>query len=135
MAISLYTKNNLYPRAADLARQLQVSRAAVALQLKSLKIHGLVKDNADKKIELTKSGADLVARIAHKRNTVRVFLREILSISPVTSELDACKIEHLISEETGEALVLLTDFIKAETPATKRFREEFVKFAKARRKS
>jgi len=105
LAIAALAKSGREPRAVDVARHLDVSRAAVSLQIRTLRSNGLIDVGDDHRIRLTRRGADLVARVASKREVVRLFLNEILGVDPATAERDACKIEHLISEQSGAALV------------------------------
>jgi len=58
----------LTPRAADVARQLSVTRSAASLQLRTLQERGLVKLDSRQRLSLTRLGADLVARVASKRD-------------------------------------------------------------------
>jgi len=122
LALASWEKNGESPRAADLARQLGVSRAAVSLQIKVLLGQRLVKAHQkDHRISLTREGADLVARIVSKREAVRTFLEEVLGVSKKTAELDGCKVEHLLSEETGAALVRLIEFLRSADPVARAF--------------
>jgi Mn-dependent DtxR family transcriptional regulator len=118
LAIAGFEKNGQSPRAADVARQLEISRAAVSLQLRALRENGLVDLDENHRLHLTRLGADLVARIASKREVLKVFLREVLGVSNSTAERDACKIEHLISEETGASLVRFIRFLRSEDSDT-----------------
>lgn len=117
LAVAAFTKTGQPPRAADVARHLGVSRAAASLQLRGLHDHGLVRLDDGQRLHLTRDGANLVARIAGKREVLRVFLSEVLGVSDEVAELDACKVEHLLSEETGAALVRLVRFLRSEHPA------------------
>lgn len=112
LAVADHTQDGVSPRAADIARTLEVSRAAVSLQLRTLKDHGLVEVTEDHRIHLTPLGKDLVGRIASKRHVLRAFLKEILGVDEATAEADACKIEHLISEESGAALVRFMTYLR-----------------------
>lgn len=117
LAVAAHAKAGRDPRAVDIARQLEVSRAAVSLQIRTLREHGLVDVGDDHRIRLTRAGADLVARIASKREIVRLFLIEVLGVEPETAERDACKIEHLISEQSGAALVRFITSLRADETA------------------
>jgi len=117
LAVASFTKSGHAPRAADVARHLGVSRAATSTQLRSLQEHGMVETDADQRLHLTRAGADLVARVAGKREVLRVFLRDILAVREEIAELDACKVEHLLSEETSAALVRLIRFLRSDNPA------------------
>jgi len=117
LAIAAAAKENPAPRAAAVARLLGVSRAAASLQLRTLIAHGFVSSDAAQRLHLTRVGADLVARVLSKREVVRVFLQDILGVRAATAEADACKIEHLLSEETGAATIRLIRFLHSAHPA------------------
>ena len=82
LAVAAFGKSGRDPRAVDIARTLDVSRAAVSLQVRTLREHGLVDVGDDHRIHLTRTGADLVARIASKREVVRLFLVDVLASRP-----------------------------------------------------
>jgi Mn-dependent DtxR family transcriptional regulator len=117
LAVAAFGKSGRDPRAVDIARLLDVSRAAVSLQIRTLRDHGLVDVADDHRIHLTRTGADLVARIASKREVVRLFLVDVLGVDPETAERDACKIEHLISEQSSAALVHFISCLRADEAA------------------
>lgn len=118
LAVASLAEDGPSPRAADVARQLGVSRAAVSMQLKTLREHDLVRVGRDNRLSLSRHGADLVARIASKREVIKAFLQDILGVDPQVAERDACKIEHLVSEESGAALVRFIRFLQTEEAAS-----------------
>jgi Mn-dependent DtxR family transcriptional regulator len=117
LAVAAFGKSGRDPRAVDIARLLNVSRAAVSLQIRALRDNGLVDVGDDHRIHLTRTGADLVARIASKREVLRLFFVDVLGVDPETAERDACKIEHLISEQSGAALVRFIGCLRADEAA------------------
>lgn len=117
LAIASLTRRSGPPRAADVARYLGVSRAAASLQLHSLQDHGLVESDAGSRLHLTGAGDDLVGRIASKRKVLQVFLAEIVGVPEMTAEVDACKVEHLLSEDSGAGLVRWVRFLRSGHPA------------------
>jgi DtxR family Mn-dependent transcriptional regulator len=121
LAIVSLAKSGKAPRAADVARRLGVTRAAASLQLRTLQEHGLVELDDRQRLGLSSAGADLVGRVASKHEVLLVFLRELLGVRASTAELDACKVEHLLSEETGAALVRLIRFARSEQPEAQLF--------------
>ena len=125
LAISGLARRAAAPRAADVARYLGVSRAAASLQLRSLQEHGLVTAGDQGHLQLTRSGLDLVGRIASKRRILQVFLAEVLGVPEEVAELDACKVEHLLSEESGAGLVRWVRFLRSDHPAAVAAREAF----------
>ncbi len=112
LAVADHMQDGDAPRAADIARRLEVSRAAVSLQLKGLKDHGLVEIIGGNRICLTRVGQNLVGRITSKRHALTAFLCEVLGIDEQTAAADACKIEHLISEESGASLARFMTFVR-----------------------
>ena len=125
LAVAAAAEGGGPPRGADVARALGVTRAAASLQLRALQEHGLVATDRRQRLHLTPSGADLVARVASKREVVRTFLDEVLGVRPATAELDACKVEHLLSEESGAALVRLLRFVRSGHPSATAFTSAF----------
>ncbi len=125
LAIASAGKGGRAPRAADVARHLGVSRAAASVQLRSLQEHDLVRVDEQQRLHLTRDGADLVARVSGKREVLRVFLADILAVRREVAELDACKVEHLLSEETGAGLVRLIRFLRSDHPAARACVEAF----------
>lgn len=125
LAIGALSREGTPPRAVDVARHLGVSRAAVSLQLRSLVGQRLVRSGKDQRLHLTRPGADLVVRIAGKREVVLRLLRDVLGVPARRAELDACKVEHLLSEETGGALVHLVRFLGSGHPAARSFLDAY----------
>jgi Mn-dependent DtxR family transcriptional regulator len=125
LAIASLGKVGGAPRAADVARRLGVTRAAASLQLRVLQEHGLVEVDEQQRLRPSPAGADLVGRVMSKHEVLLVFMREFLGVGPDTAELDACKVEHLLSEETGAALVRLIRFARSARPEAKAFVSEF----------
>lgn len=127
LAVAALTRRGEMPRAADVARFLGVSRAAASLQLRSLHEHGLIESDGNARLRLSREGRDLVGRIASKRKVLELFLAEVLEVPGETAELDACKVEHLLSEDSGAALVRWVRFLRSDHPAAaaclKAFRE------------
>jgi Mn-dependent DtxR family transcriptional regulator len=125
LAVAAAGESGTPPRSVDVARSLGVTRAAASLQLRVLQDHGLVAIDRRQRLHLTANGADLVARVASKREVVRTFLGEVLGVRPATAELDACKVEHLLSEESGAALVRLLRFLRSDDPRAAAFATAF----------
>ncbi len=114
-------------RASTIAKELGISRNAVHLQLKKLNEKKLVrvKDNF---ITLSKSSIELVEKIANKRQTMIVLLSEVLGVPMSVAATDSCKIEHLISDETGEALLKFVQFLRSDRKVVLQFLKEYQKY-------
>lgn len=126
--LSIYSlsRTNIKVRAIDLANDLEVSRNAVSLKLKKLQTKKLVKVT-DNFISLSSKGSKIIKRITSKRDTMKVFLEEVLGLSSNIASIDSCKIEHLISDETGEALLKFVHFLRSDKKVVLSFLKEFQK--------
>lgn len=128
LAVASFVKNGASARAADVARHLGVSRAAASLQLRALKDNGWVSADDSHHLHLTREGAEMVARISSKRRAFELFLHRVLGVDEEIARMDACKVEHLISEETGAGLVRLTRFLGSGHPAAAAALAAFAEF-------
>jgi Mn-dependent DtxR family transcriptional regulator len=90
-------------RAIDIANSFNYSRASISIALKKLLDEGLVVLGEHSAILLTEKGEAVAKGTYEKHLIIGKALREIGVPDEVAYE-DACKIEHVISEETFEAL-------------------------------
>jgi Mn-dependent DtxR family transcriptional regulator len=88
-------------RSIDIARSLGVSRASVNKTLGVLKESGLVEHEHYGDVKLTDRGIKLARQVRARHNTLKLFLTEVLGVTPDTAEADACRMEHAISRETA----------------------------------
>jgi DtxR family Mn-dependent transcriptional regulator len=103
-AISELTQRYGYARVADVARHLNITPGSVSLTLKPLKARGLVLEDPNRFLLLSEQAKRIVDRICARRALVRTFFEQVLGVSPEQAEIDACKIEHLLSDEVGRRL-------------------------------
>ena len=86
----------------DLAKRAGVSQAAVNKAVKLLVEQGYVYEDG-KHLLLTEKGNTYAERVYAVHCTVRAFLQK-LGVSALQAEDDACKMEHLVSQETIDAM-------------------------------
>jgi DtxR family Mn-dependent transcriptional regulator len=89
-----------------LAQQLKVSKPAVTQMLQALSKEGYIRKAPYGDISLTPSGREVAEKTYH-RHKILCFYLESIGVSPTTAEQDCCQIEHVISEETFEAIEAL----------------------------
>ncbi|MGN1103637.1 MAG: metal-dependent transcriptional regulator [Candidatus Coproplasma sp.] len=86
----------------EIARKMGVSQPAVQKALRALKDKGyIVTDGLH--IHLTEQGREYAERVYHRH----IIIREFLVANGVDSEIadaDACEIEHVISQQSFEAI-------------------------------
>ncbi|MGP1439613.1 MAG: metal-dependent transcriptional regulator [Treponema sp.] len=101
-------------RSIDVARALKVSRASVNKSLGGLKQDGYIEQEPYGTIFLTDRGFEVAKETRKRHNALRKFLIEVLGVSYETADVDACEMEHAISEETAEKLYRYLEAITAE---------------------
>ncbi len=97
-AIYVSSLNNESLKAADLARKLNISRASVSEALSKLVSKKLVEYNSYKSIALTKLGVEEAGKVFAKHHILKDFFENVLNIPADEASDNACKIEHIISE-------------------------------------
>ena len=90
-------------RSIDIAEHMNYSKPSVCRAVRLLKNDGFI--TVDKKgyISLTDAGIERANKI-FERHTVLTDFLIALGISKETADNDACRMEHIISEETFNAL-------------------------------
>lgn len=91
-------------RSIDIARELNFSKPSVSRAIKILKDEAYIVVNPNGHIELTDKGKEKAKYIYEKHKVVTTFLTDIIKVSPKIAEEDACRIEHVISDETFRGL-------------------------------
>ena len=87
-------------RSVDVAKHLNVSKPSVNNALCILKEKGYVTQENYKDIHLTEAGRKEAQLVFERHIMLRTFLIDILKVDDKQADIDACKIEHIISEET-----------------------------------
>ena len=90
-------------RSIDVAEHMGYSKPSVSRAVGLLKQGGYVVTDEDGYLTLTSSGME-VAQNIFERHTILTRLLTAVGVSEATAAEDACKIEHVISQETFEAL-------------------------------
>jgi DtxR family Mn-dependent transcriptional regulator len=95
-------------RVTDIALRLGVSKPSVLTALRNLEEQGLLEHARYRTVSLTKKGALAAADIRDRHSFLTAFLQEVVQVSPETAEKDACKMEHMLSEETLKKMKAMT---------------------------
>ena len=90
-------------RAIDISEHMGYSKPSVSRALSILKDSSHISVDRDGNITLTDSGRDLAAKI-YERHVVLTDMLVSLGVDRETALVDACKIEHDISDESFEAI-------------------------------
>lgn len=117
-----------WARVSDIARELGITRGSVSINLRALKKRGLVDTDEHRMVKLSAAGFKTVHAVMAKKAAVKTFLTDVLGLSEPQAEIDSCKIEHLISQSTGEQLLRFMRFLIAEDKLASDMRTRFKKF-------
>ncbi len=79
-------------------------------------------------VKLSAKGQKAVQAVMAKKAVVKAFLSNVLNVPEPQAEIDSCKIEHLISQPTGEQLVHFMRFLVSEDPLAKQVLARFKSF-------
>lgn len=96
-------------RAIDISRELNVSRASVTEALKKLASKKLVNYGRYDVISLTEEGKLQAKSVICKHRALHNFFENILGLSPEEASENACRIEHVISENALERITAFTE--------------------------
>lgn len=91
-------------RISDIAERLGVTKASANSAMSTLSEKGLITNEKYKEIFLTSSGQDFAKLISKKHQVIQQFFTEILKVDIVIADKDACAIEHVISNDSIQAM-------------------------------
>ena len=102
-AILVLQKQKGMVRSVDVARHLDVSKPSVCHAVATLKNGGFLTMDDGFFLHLTNIGREVAEQIYEKH---RFFTERLIAagVDPETAEADACRIEHVISEESFRRL-------------------------------
>jgi Mn-dependent DtxR family transcriptional regulator len=90
-------------RSADIVGELGFSRASVSVAMKKLRDSGHIQVCPDGYISFTKAGQE-IAESMYGRHTVLSGFLASLGVDEDTALQDACRIEHVISQQSFEKI-------------------------------
>ena len=93
-----------YVRSVDVAAELGYSKPSVSRAMGILKNEDYVTIEPNGNICLTDKGMEKAASVYDRHITITRYLSEVLGVDLHTAEADACRIEHIISQETFEKI-------------------------------
>ncbi len=97
--ILLLRQRKGYVRSIDIANELGFSKPSVSRAMSILKENGYVVSDQNGQIELTDSGREIAEKIYERHKILTRWLVSI-GVSEKTAAEDACRIEHVISQES-----------------------------------
>lgn len=107
-AILILHKQKGVVRSVDVARHMDVSKPSVSHAVTTLRDGGFLTMDDGFFLHLTDIGREVAEQIYEKH---RFFTERLIAagVDPETAERDACRIEHVISEESFRRLKAVTE--------------------------
>lgn len=88
----------------DIAERLGVSKPSVTKAIEHLKDQGFVNKQKYGTITLTEKGRELSKKIYNSHQLIELFLEHSLKLSAEEASINACKIEHVLSDGMLDAI-------------------------------
>ena len=101
--IFMLSQKNGSVRSIDIANELGFSKPSVSIAMKNLRENGYIDVMGDGSITLLPPGKE-IAEGLYMRHTILTECLTLLGVSKETASEDACKIEHILSEESFNAI-------------------------------
>ena len=102
-AVLVIQKKKGMVRSVDVARYMEVSKPSVCYAVGTLREGGFLTTDEKHYLHLTECGLDVAEKI-YERHCF--FTEQLIAagVDPETAEADACRIEHIISDESFSRL-------------------------------
>ena len=97
--ILILKKRSGHVRSIDIANELSYSKPSVSVAMKKLRENGYVMMDADGLLTLTPSGQEIAERVYERHRFLSDWLIA-LGVDEMTAVQDACRIEHVISQQS-----------------------------------
>ena len=101
--ILVLNQRNGYTRSIGIGAELNFSKPSVSIAMKNLRENGYVEVDGGGHITLTEAGLEIARRI-YERHTFLTGWLSALGVDPKVAAEDACRIEHVISSESFDAI-------------------------------
>ena len=101
--IYVLSKERTSVRSIDVVEYMNYSKPSVSRAIGLLKNGGYITVDRDGHLSLTDAGLEIAEKIYERHNLLTSYLIS-LGVSEDVASADACKIEHVISDESFEAI-------------------------------
>lgn len=90
-------------RSIDIAHEMNFSKPSVSIAMKKLREENLITINPSHEIDLTPTGREIAEKIYERHIVISKILMR-LGVEETTAVKEACRIEHVISQDSFEKL-------------------------------
>lgn len=114
-------------KVTDIARILNVKKASVTGALNSLCDKGLINYAPYSSITLTKKGEETAKKVLLRHEVMTKFLKNILYLTAEEAAENACRMEHIMSEEMFTRIHSFSHFLEDYSKTNTEFAEKLKK--------
>ena len=90
-------------RSIDIVKHMNLSKPSVSVAMKKLRESGYINMDSESYITLTKNGKAIAEKIYERHVFISQWLED-LGVNPEVALEAACRIEHVLSDETFDAI-------------------------------
>ena len=101
--ILILKKKTKAVRSIDIVNELEITKPSVSVAMKNLRKNGYIEMDNDGHITLTKKGREIAETIYERHILIADWLIR-MGVDKDIAAADACRIEHVISPESFEAM-------------------------------
>ena len=101
--ILMLSQSKPYVRSIDIVNELGFSKPSVSVAMKNLRQSGHILVDNDGHITLTEAGLEIATTMFERHTLLSNWLMR-LGVSKETALEDACRMEHVISQESFDAI-------------------------------
>lgn len=101
--ILILSESREHVRSIDIVKHMELSKPSVSVAMKKLRENGYIKMDSDGYITLEESGRKIAEKIYERHVFISQWLQD-LGVSEDIAMNDACRIEHVLSDETFSAI-------------------------------
>ena len=130
MAIQETFQEQGYARLSDVAKRLKISKGSLSTSLKPLIKKNLIVEDDNKHLFLSDKGKLFADNISQTYSILKNFLENVLQVDHETAEIDACKIEHLLSSDSANAMLQMIKALDGNKKLLEDLQNEMHKFEK-----
>lgn len=101
-------------RSIDIVNKLGFSKPSVSIAMKKLRENGYISMSPDGLITLNESGMEIARQVYGRHKTITKLFK-LMGVSSEQAAVDACKVEHDLSDETfGRMCEFVAQYEKQE---------------------
>lgn len=100
-----------FAKVKDIAENLSVSPSSVTEMFQKLRKNGYINYEKYRGVTLTEKGLTIAMKTKKRHDTLREFLC-ILGVPELIANEDACRIEHVVNNETMKRLTTFVNFVR-----------------------